>query len=126
MRLALEQLQHSCGLSPPWTLQLYRTVNGFHYLSLCVPLTLVVNHKCLLTSKDIFLGLQHKMTELQDEFCLCREKEKRESSVWPGRIQSFILAPQCEQWASSLSEMQNLAPSPDLLNQSPNFKIISK
>ena len=73
----------------PQTLQLCRAVNGLHNLSLCAPLTLKVNHKCLLTSKGIFLGLQRKMIEVQAELCL-----QRRSFVWPVRVQSLTLAPQ--------------------------------
>lgn len=60
------------------------------------PLTLEIHRKCLLTGKDIFLGLQHKMIELQSEFCLriCREGGEGKRSVWPVRSQSFTLAPQ--------------------------------
>lgn len=41
-------------------LQFCHTVNGFHYPFLCVPFTLEVN-QCLLTHKDMPLGLQCKM-----------------------------------------------------------------
>lgn len=84
------------ALCPSQTLQLSLSI------PLC-PLTLEVNHKCLLTGKGIFLGLQHKM------IATSREGGKGRS-VWPVRIQSFTLAPQCGRLAVNLSEMQNGVP----------------
>lgn len=57
---------------------------------------------------------------------LQRKRKERELSLARKDSKLYPCSSECQQWASGLSEMQNLAPSPDLLNQSPNFKIISK
>lgn len=93
------------------TLQVCHTANGFHYLFLCPPHPRGKS-QCLQTAKDISLGLQCRMTQLQAELCLCRgrggwRRRGRNEFVSACWLHGSALAPQtackvckkCKVWA---------------------------
>lgn len=70
-----------------------------------VPLTLEIHHKCLLTGKDIFLGLQRKMIELQSEFCLQRRGRGKAFGLASKESKLYACSSECGQWAIGLLKM---------------------